>query len=37
MTNPEEDRKLSDEKYQNKIAKGIAEGIEKTLTSVSGE
>lgn len=31
MTNPEEDERLSDPDYQRKLAKGIAEGIERFL------
>lgn len=31
MSNEEEDRKLNDEEYQNKLAKGIASGVEKYL------
>jgi N-acetylmuramoyl-L-alanine amidase len=31
MTNPDEDRKLSDESYQDKIVTGIVNGIIKTI------
>ncbi|OPH54949.1 hypothetical protein BC351_29945 [Paenibacillus ferrarius] len=34
MTNPEEDELMSDEDYQKKLAKGIADGIEQFLQSM---
>lgn len=37
MTNPEEDVLLSDPEYQNKLAAGIAEGIEQYLLSKGGQ
>ena len=33
MSNTEEDKKLSDEKYQEKIINGLVNGIEKYLKS----
>ena len=33
MSNEEEDKKLSDEKYQEKIIDGLVNGIEKYLKS----
>ena len=29
MSNPEEDRKLSDDQYQTRLAEGIAEGVDR--------
>lgn len=35
MTNPKEDRKLNDESYQNKLARGIADGVERFLQKLN--
>ena len=35
MSNVEEDKKLSDKKYQEKIIEGLVNGIEKYLKNIS--
>ncbi|GAA3411124.1 N-acetylmuramoyl-L-alanine amidase [Paenibacillus hodogayensis] len=37
MTNAEEDRLLSTDEYQSKMAKGIAEGVNRYITEVAGK